>query len=228
MAIAVICPNCNASFRVSDKFAGKTGPCPKCKTPIQIPDLKDEIVVHHPEPSSGKDSKGRDIAKPLLHIQTKISRNAVLIGLGSTLVIFLAARLLGAKLQSPDNVVLRTLGLALVTPLLAIVGYFFLRDREKLHIFRGRRLWLRTAICTVIYIALWAPYGYLRDQYDFPTEIFQLYFIVPPMLALGSLAALGCYDFDFGAAFLHYSFHLLVVLALCYVAGMHYLWIGIA
>ena len=138
------------------------------------------------------------------------------------------SRLFGAKLQAPDNLVLRMLGLVLVTPLLAFVGYFFLRDREKLDVFHGRRLWLRTAICTAVYIALWAPYGYLRDQYEFPAEVFQLFFIVPPMIAFGSLAALSCYEFDFAAAFLHYSFHLLVVLALCYVAGMDHLWLSIA
>lgn len=37
MAIAVSCPSCKAKFSVSDKFAGKQGPCPKCKTTITIP-----------------------------------------------------------------------------------------------------------------------------------------------------------------------------------------------
>lgn len=37
MAIAVTCPSCKAKFSVSDKFAGKQGPCPKCKATITIP-----------------------------------------------------------------------------------------------------------------------------------------------------------------------------------------------
>ncbi len=36
MAIQALCRSCNASFLVSDKFDGLTGPCPKCKVPITI------------------------------------------------------------------------------------------------------------------------------------------------------------------------------------------------
>jgi hypothetical protein len=37
MPIHVVCPICKAEFNVSDKFAGRQGPCPKCKSPIKIP-----------------------------------------------------------------------------------------------------------------------------------------------------------------------------------------------
>lgn len=37
MPILVTCPGCKAQFNVSDKFAGKQGPCPKCKAVISIP-----------------------------------------------------------------------------------------------------------------------------------------------------------------------------------------------
>ena len=37
MAIQVLCSGCGSRFAVSDRFAGKTGPCPKCKKPITIP-----------------------------------------------------------------------------------------------------------------------------------------------------------------------------------------------
>ena len=35
MAIDVTCPSCHTRFQVSDKFAGKSGPCPKCKNTIR-------------------------------------------------------------------------------------------------------------------------------------------------------------------------------------------------
>jgi len=37
MPISVVCNTCNSGFTVSDKFAGKTGPCPKCKSPVKVP-----------------------------------------------------------------------------------------------------------------------------------------------------------------------------------------------
>ncbi len=46
MPINVICPGCHARFKVGDQFAGKTGPCPKCKTQIPIPALGYEVVFH--------------------------------------------------------------------------------------------------------------------------------------------------------------------------------------
>src|SRR4029078_3445076 len=38
-------------FSVGDKFAGKQGPCPKCKAVITIPKPADEVVIHAPEHS---------------------------------------------------------------------------------------------------------------------------------------------------------------------------------
>ncbi len=37
MPIRVQCPQCRAEFQVNEKFAGKKGPCPKCKNTIEIP-----------------------------------------------------------------------------------------------------------------------------------------------------------------------------------------------
>ena len=52
MAINVVCPGCRSRFAVSEKFAGKTGPCPKCKQPIVIPTpAAKDVVVHEPEPA---------------------------------------------------------------------------------------------------------------------------------------------------------------------------------
>src|SRR5262245_6594726 len=39
MPILVTCPGCKAQFNVGEKFAGKQGPCPKCKALITIPKI---------------------------------------------------------------------------------------------------------------------------------------------------------------------------------------------
>ncbi len=67
MAILVVCPGCKKSFNVDDKFAGKTGPCPKCKTKITIPEKKAEVKIHAPDEFSGggKGVTGKLVLKPI-------------------------------------------------------------------------------------------------------------------------------------------------------------------
>ena len=43
MAITIVCPGCHKRFSVSDNFAGQSGPCPKCKTVIKIPEKSTEV-----------------------------------------------------------------------------------------------------------------------------------------------------------------------------------------
>ena len=50
MAILVVCPGCTSRFTVSDQFAGRTGPCPKCKKPITVPTPEaQKVTIHEPE-----------------------------------------------------------------------------------------------------------------------------------------------------------------------------------
>ncbi len=72
MPISVVCPSCQARFSVSEKFAGKQGPCPKCKKPITVPNAPtEEVTIHAPEDFAGgattvaKDAKGRSVLKPI-------------------------------------------------------------------------------------------------------------------------------------------------------------------
>jgi hypothetical protein len=226
MPIPVICPGCNTAFRVSDKFAGQTGPCPKCKALIKIPAAAAaEVKIHGPD-AGPKDAKGRVVFKPIRRLDVTISNNVWLIGGGSALVVMLAAWLLGAGLRGPGGVpdtkayVLRAIGMLIVLPGLSLAGYFFLRNREKLDVFTGKSLWLRTAICAACYLAIWAGYAYVRARYNMPAEVWQLFIILPPMLVLGAIAALGSYELDFGSAFLHCCFQVLVIVWLAYLAGM--------
>jgi hypothetical protein len=74
MAITVVCPGCHGRFSVSDKFGGKQGPCPKCKTVISIPKAADEVKIHSPEDYGGaKTTTGKLVLKPIAREQTKLS-----------------------------------------------------------------------------------------------------------------------------------------------------------
>ena len=62
MSILVICPGCGAKFQINEKFAGKQGACPKCKTSIKVPS-PDDVKIHIGEEygHTARDKKGRSM-----------------------------------------------------------------------------------------------------------------------------------------------------------------------
>src|SRR5688500_18302248 len=90
MAIDVTCAACKTRFQVSEKFAGKSGPCPKCKATIKIPDKKDEVVIHAPEEAGMKTKTGQPIFKPILRKEVRLSTLQIVAIVGSVLGVLLA------------------------------------------------------------------------------------------------------------------------------------------
>src|SRR5206468_717565 len=91
MAIDVTCPSCHTRFQVSDKFAGKSGPCPKCKATIKIPDKTQEVVIHAPEVSGPTDSKGQAVLKPIARKEVRLQMPQIVAIIGSVLVVLIVA-----------------------------------------------------------------------------------------------------------------------------------------
>ena len=79
MSIIVVCPACRKSFKVSEKFAGQTGPCPNCKKPLRVPTKEEEVKVHAPEEfaGGGKTTSGKLVTKPIARVDTKLRPVAV-------------------------------------------------------------------------------------------------------------------------------------------------------
>lgn len=94
MPIDVTCTSCKTRFQVSEKFAGKQGPCPKCKTIITVPSKKDEVVIHAPEMSGPKDSKGVLVLKPLARKETRLTPVNIGIIVGSIVLLLVASLVL--------------------------------------------------------------------------------------------------------------------------------------
>ena len=92
MSIIVVCPGCRKSFKVSDKFAGKSGPCPSCNRPLQIPTKAEEVKVHAPEAFSGggKSAAGKLITKPIARINAKFRPATTAAIAAAVLVVFVA------------------------------------------------------------------------------------------------------------------------------------------
>ena len=96
MPITIVCPGCHGRFSVSEKFAGKQGPCPKCKTVISIPKASEEVKIHAPEDYGGaKTATGKLVLKPIAREATKLSTTWVLAIGAATLITIGLAFMLG-------------------------------------------------------------------------------------------------------------------------------------
>ena len=223
MPIAVICPGCRAQFRVSEKFAGKEGPCPKCKTRITIP-LVDDVKIHTPEEATptaagGKATTATGTPRPVARAKRELKVVPTLLVAGAAIIVLVVAWLGGELIR--ENVALRVAGVLVVSLPLAIAAYAVLRD-DELEPYRGRELLLRAVLCAAGYSLLWGIFWYLPDD-AFRSNLYWL-FIAPPFLAVGAGIALGCFDLPVQEALLHYAFYVLATLALRWLVGLPHLW----
>jgi hypothetical protein len=222
MPIAVICPGCRAQFRVHEKFAGKEGPCPKCKAKITIP--LDDVKIHVPEEAVPTTAGGKPVTatgtpRPVARTKRELKVLPALIIGGATIGVLVVAWLGGDLIQ--NNAVARIVGLLAVSLPLAVAGYSVLRD-DELEPYRGQELLLRAALCAAGYALLWGVFWYLPDD-AFRSNLNWL-FIAPPFVLVGAGIALGCFDLPFQEALLHYAFYVLASLALRWLVGMPPMW----
>ena len=221
MAIQITCSGCYTRFEVSDKFAGKKGPCPKCKAIIQVPNKKQEVVIHEPEHSEegARGTTGELILKPIEREEAKF-QPMFLVGVAGVaiLALLIALILRGAE----DKTVMLYVGAIALAPPLVWSGYLFLRDPELLAGFTGISLWIRTAICSACYAGLWALFSYFYYLFigEGPAEYVYVLALSPPFLFLGAGTALCCFDFDLGTGFFHYSLYLSVTILLRVTMGL--------
>src|SRR5262249_47384049 len=137
MAIDVTCTKCHTRFQVSEKFAGKSGPCPKCKNTIKIPELKEQVVIHAPEVTGPKTATGQPVFTPIKRTEVRLTTPQIALIVGSVLVVLIAAVVMRFQFHGKNvpNLV-PILGAVLLGPVLAFATYTFLRD-DKLEPFRG-------------------------------------------------------------------------------------------
>src|SRR5437773_1750134 len=196
MAIDVTCPSCHTRFQVSDKFAGKSGPCPKCKKTIKVPDKKDEVVIHAPEVSGPTDSMGQAVLKPISRTEVRLQVPQIAAIIGSVLVVLIVAVVLRFQFKGGAVPPLITiLGSILLGPPLAFAGYTFLRD-DELEPYRGKEVMLRSLACGLAFAAIWGAYWLVFTYWYYPKPVpigdpnwTAVGIAVPIMIAIGSFAS---------------------------------------
>jgi hypothetical protein len=205
----------------SGAAAGKPGPAPAASKPAAAP--APEIVVHEPEPVGPKSASGRSVTKPLTRRETQFKWIPALAIAGAVLATLAAAWFLKAQLK--DQLWLRGVGLLLISPVIALAGYSFLRD-DELEPYRGRSLWIRASLCGLAYAALWGVF--LLVPADATAEAWGWILVGPPFFLVGAAAAFATLDLDFGNAFFHYCFYVLTTLLLGAAAGLAMPWAAVA
>jgi hypothetical protein len=230
MAILVVCQACKTRFQVNEKFAGKQGPCPKCKAVITIPKVEDEIKIHAPEEYSGggsvaaKDASGRAVLKPISREKTKVKPILLAAAGAGVLVVVAVAFLLrnSPLLQEwTSGALILGLGGFVVAVPLVIAGYLAMRDAE-MEPYRGQALWLRAGIVALVYALLWGV-GALFSAFVFTEGQPELWQIIPPaaiMIVGGTVAAMATLDLEPINAFFHYAFYLVVTVLLRLLLGL--------
>jgi hypothetical protein len=177
---------------------------------IKIPTADEQVKIHEPEQfaGGGKDAKGRPVLKPIARSETK-ANPVVFVGIAAAVVVaFAVAFVLKKSELSTSPIFLGVCGTVLAPPLV-LGGYTFLRNQE-LEPYRGKELFLRAAICSAAYALMWGAMWGLKHFLvgEGGSEILSMAIVAAPPAIIGSLAALGTLDLDFGSGFFHYVLYL--------------------
>jgi len=229
MAIQVICTGCHKRFKVSDSYAGQTGPCPNCKAPIRVPAKGEEVKVHEAYVTDGERT-----LRPLTREKSKLTVQLLGIIVASVLGVFLLTALLQVigltKVEILGHPVFAYLGLLAVSVPIAFGGYELFRN-EEMTPFDDRSIWTRSTICGVVYALTWFVFvtamGFVSG--GLTPELWMWAAVVPPLVIIGGFTSKFSFDLDFGAACFHYGVYLLLTVSLRWAAGFGWIWqIGVA
>ena len=220
MPIPVICSGCKARFTVSDQFAGRTGPCPKCKQPITIPAaVVKTVTIHEPEsPTAGSSATGRPPLAPIRRIDkpvTPLGFTATAAGAVATMLFAWLAGVAYAP-EPPPNWLLAVGGFLVALPCAAL-GYVGVRDRE-LEPYHGGGFLVRSLICATVYAGLWCAKGILPAEHT--AEMWQWLYLGPLLFVPGVIAAMAAFDLDQGRAVAHTSLYVMFTSLLRWLAGL--------
>ena len=221
MPIRVTCSKCHTRFNVSEKFAGKEGPCPKCKTVIKVPSADEEVVIQAPTPKGPVDSQGRSILRPIRRRETSLSGVQITLIVASIVGFLAFALVMRFLIPEADEFPVWLLGVStvvLAVPLV-FVAYAFLRDQDRASFF-GRELWVRVAICSLVYAATWAAMPLAAYAFDDSYEVGSYVLAGCLMFGIGTVAAMFTFDLDAMLGAVHYGLYMGVGLVGRWLAGL--------
>jgi cation transport ATPase len=222
MPIQVTCPKCLKRFQVSDKFAGKTGPCPSCKNQIKVPDKSEEVKIHTPDDGAPKDRTGQSVLKPIKRKETEVTRKGLFITIGAILGVVALA--VGMRVSGGTPFWAIILGAVGIAPPLVWAGYKFVQDSE-LAPYVGQELRNRVLVCAALFASLWLLYWFLPSylfDLDSPAEMTYLFFgiIISVMLVIGAFISVATFELEFSSGLAHAGLYFIATILLAVISGI--------
>ncbi|TWT79087.1 hypothetical protein CA13_04840 [Planctomycetes bacterium CA13] len=227
MPIQVTCPKCFKRFQVSEKFAGKKGPCPSCKNTITVPDKNEEVVIHEQPDDAPKDRSGQSVLKPIARVETNVTRKGLIFTIVSVLVVFAVAlgfRLAGGDSDAGPPLWAKIIGLVALAPPLVWAGYSFVYDQE-LEPYRGDELRNRVILSSLLLALVWIVYAFVPSyvlELDHAAEmsytVFGIIFCV--MLGIGAFIAVATFELEVIGGLTLAGLYFLTVVLLALVSGV--------
>ena len=204
MAIDIICPGCHKRFQVSDQFAGQKGPCPGCKTIIQIPKLEDVVVVHERETtSSGAPAKLNSIRRQHTTAgksELLCASGALLAGLLSTVLV----RFLSETEPNPGFFTTLLIG-SLLGSSTSLLGHIVLRGQDNGSNY-GRKTIVRACLVGVIYTVIWRLLVLLSDGLlveDGSVILPAVIILAIALTAISTFLPMFVFDFEYQQGLVH-------------------------
>lgn len=229
MAIDVICSGCLKSFQVGDQFAGRSGPCPGCKTIIAIPLLEDQLVIEEPDNKPG--SPGAHTKIGGISRRAGVFQRFEVITLCSLFALAFGVAVLTRILQ-PDSAdalttgVLFSFGLVLLAPASSLLGYGVLKGSE-VKAFDRRTTIIRTAITSAIYCLIASVFiaatVLLDDIDDIRTLILSIIGIA--CFAIATFAPMVLYEMEMLQAAFHVGVMICMTSLFCLLANNLHQWL---
>lgn len=224
MPIRVTCTKCHARFNVSEQFAGKEGPCPKCKTKIRVPLPSEEISISEPKLKGPTDTQGKAIIDPIKRQDTVLTSLQITLIAAGIIGFFVVALVLRFMIE-PDawhatvGWVLMGIGAFAVAIPLVFVAYVLFRDQE-LEGFLGSDRLRRVAICSVVYALAWIMLPVAEYAFGGKYETGSYIMAAVAMFAAGTVAAVACFEFEWLMGSAHYGLYFGIALLGRVLAGL--------
>ena len=221
MAIDVICTGCHKRFQVSEEFAGRKGPCPECKTVIEIPKLEDIVVVHERETTkTGAPTKLNSIRRQgttVSKLELIISLSAVALGL----TIAIIGRFTISEVSEAPGILIWGIAGCMFGIGTSLLGYIVLRNSE-LEIVNDRRTILKASGIGILYAILWRLQIIITDSALTMEDGIILPGVIVLALALTAIASflpMVLLEFEFAQGLVHTSLFIAGLVAYSLILG---------